>query len=43
MAGPTLEYEEVVEVPRRRLRAHSTPAVESPYTWLVEDDDQSDD
>jgi len=42
MAHPTYEYDEVEDTPRR-LRAHSTPAVEAPYTWLVEDDEPDTD
>lgn len=38
MAHVGYNYDEI-EVTPSRLRAHSTPAVEEPYTWLVKDDD----
>jgi hypothetical protein len=36
------EYDEIEDAPQR-LRAGTTPAVEKPYTWLVEDDEQDGD
>ncbi len=36
MAHGGYEYDEIEDSPRR-LRAHSTPAVETPFTWLAED------
>jgi hypothetical protein len=41
MAHGGYEYDEIDDSPRR-LRAHSTPAVETPYTWLAEEDEQDD-
>ncbi|MGH3611737.1 MAG: hypothetical protein ACRDRK_03795 [Pseudonocardia sp.] len=43
MAHSGYEYDEVEDDPTRRLRAHCTPAVESPFTWLDQDDKQADD